>query len=149
MAGRSAVGGPFCRRRVLATQATCSYDESVPLSHAQFLENLTRRFAKTFDEDERVAAELKTKLPEAVRLILAALGPRRVTLYGSLATGLFFAASSDVDLAIEGLGMEPPGELASALRALLGRKVDLVDPTLVAAVIRKDIERRGIVLHEP
>lgn len=70
-------------------------------------------------------------------------------LYGSLATGLFFAAHSDVDLAIEGLGEEPSTELAASLRALFGRKVDLVDPALVTGYVHRDIEERGVVLYEP
>ena len=45
-----------------------------------------------------------------------------------LATGLFFAARSDIDLAIDGLGEAAPDELRSALRDLFGRRVDLVDP---------------------
>ena len=119
------------------------------MTPAQFRANLARRFAATMAEDERVAAELRARLPEAVRLIRAALGPRRVTLYGSLATNLFFAAHSDVDLAVEGLGEEPPDELRAALRTLMGRRVDLVDPALVAPAVRREIESDGIVLGEP
>jgi predicted nucleotidyltransferase len=100
-------------------------------------------------EDERVAAELKARLPEALRLIGATLGPRRVTLYGSLATGLFFAAHSDVDLAVDGIGESAPDELRTALRALMGRRVDLVDPALVAPAVRREIESDGIVLNDP
>ena len=121
----------------------------MPLTPKQFRENLVRRFAETYEEDERVAAELRARLPEAASLIVAALGERRVILYGSLAAGLFLAAHSDVDLAVEGMGEAPPDELAGALRRLLGRKVDVVDPALVAAHIRRDIVERGVVLHEP
>ena len=88
-------------------------------------------------------------MPEAVRLILDALGPRRIFLYGSLATDLFFADRSDVDLAVEGLGEEPPERLKTQLGALFGRKVDLVDPALVAAHVREGIARESILLHEP
>jgi hypothetical protein len=51
-------------------------------------------------------------LPEAVRLIVELVGPRRIFLYGSLATGLFLAAHSDVDLAVEGMG-HPPDDAKS------------------------------------
>ena len=93
----------------------------MPLTRRAFRENLERRFAQTFEEDERVAAELRMRLPEAARLITEALGPRRVVVYGSLAKGLFFAAHSDVDLAVEGIGEEPPGDLKESLRRLFGR----------------------------
>ena len=119
------------------------------MTPAQFRAHLARRFAETMAEDERVAAELKARLPEAVRLIAAALGPRRVILYGSLASGLFFAAHSDVDLAIEGLGEAPPDELRAALRALMGRRVDLVDPALVAPAVRQEMTSEGLVLSDP
>lgn len=121
----------------------------MPLSPRQFRENLERRFAATYDEDERAAAEAKAKLPEAARLIVEALGSRRVTLYGSLATGLFFAAHSDVDLAVEGLGEEAPDALRGALKRLFGRRVDLVDPDLVVPYVRRGIDERGILVHEP
>jgi predicted nucleotidyltransferase len=120
----------------------------VPLSPAEFREHLTRRFAATYEQDERIAADLRARLPEAVRLIVELLGPRRILLYGSLATGLFLAAHSDVDLAVEGMG-QPPEELVEALRRLFGRRVDVVDPALVAAHVRRDIARRGLVIHEP
>jgi predicted nucleotidyltransferase len=119
------------------------------MTPAQFRANLALRFAETMAEDERVAAELKARLPEAERLICAALGPRRVTLYGSLATGLFFAAHSDVDLAVEGLGEAAPDGLRVALRALMGRRVDLVDPALVAPAVRRAIESEGLVVGGP
>ena len=119
------------------------------MTHEQFVQNLVRRVAETFDEDERVAAELRARLPEAVRIIIGTLGPRRITLYGSLATGLFFASRSDVDLAIEGLGYGPSDELALALRQIFDRKVDLVDPALVAPHIQRGIEQKGRVIYEP
>jgi predicted nucleotidyltransferase len=112
-------------------------------------ESLARSFAETQEEDERVAAEMKARLPEAVRLICAALGDRRVILYGSLATGLFFAAHSDVDLAVEGLGDGASSRLQVALQDLFGRKVDVVDPARVAPHVQRDIAERGVVVHEP
>jgi len=121
----------------------------VPLTPEQFRENLAKRFAETYEEDERVAAELMGRLPEAVRLIVVSLGERRVILYGSLAAGLFLAAHSDVDIAVEGMGEAPPDDLIDSLRRLMGRKVDVVDPSVVAPHIRRDIAERGLVLHEP
>jgi len=121
----------------------------VPLTPAQLLDSLVGRVAATHEEDERVAAALRARLPEAARLITEALGPRRIVLYGSLATGLFFAARSDVDLAVEGVGEEAPNQLLAALRTLFGRRVDVVDPELVAPHVRRDIEERGVVVHEP
>lgn len=121
----------------------------MPLTPQEFRAHLHRRLAATQEEDERVAADLRARLPQAVRTIEAALGPRRIVLYGSLATGLFRAARSDVDLAVAGLGEEAPEELGAALRALFGRRVDLVDPALVAPHVQRDIAERGEVLHEP
>jgi predicted nucleotidyltransferase len=121
----------------------------VSLSPREFRDNLARRFAATYVEDERVAAELRARLPDAAQLIVGALGPRRIVLYGSLATSLFLAAHSDVDLAVTGLGLDAPADLMARLRDLFGRKVDLVDPTLVAPAVKRRIEKEGIVLHEP
>jgi predicted nucleotidyltransferase len=119
----------------------------VPLTPAQFRANLIRRFAESAEEDERAAAAVRSRLPDAVRLIVERLGPRKVVLYGSLVTGLFRAARSDVDLAVEGLGLEAPRELCESLRLLLGRRVDLVDPQLVTPFVREAIET-GEVLNE-
>lgn len=121
----------------------------MPLTPRQFRENLERRVAATYEEDERLAAELRTRLPEAVRLIVAALGERRIVLFGSLATGLFFAAHSDVDLAVEGVGIEAPDALADELKRMFGRKVDLIDPEISSEAVRRAIATQGIVLHEP
>ena len=88
-------------------------------------------------------------MPQAIRAIITALGPRRIVLYGSLASGLFRAAWSDIDLAVSGLGEAPPEDLAATLRELFGRHVDLVDPDTVAPFIRRDIEASGVVLHDP
>lgn len=104
-----------------------------------------RRVERTFEEDERVALELRGKLSEAVRLIHLALGPRKVVLFGSLARGTFFADRSDVDFAVEGLGSEPPPALADSLRALLGRRVDLVDPEWCADFMQPGIARGEIL----
>jgi predicted nucleotidyltransferase len=120
----------------------------VPLSPAEFRANLTRRLAETAVEDDRPAEEARAKLPEAVRRIVAALGSRRIVLYGSLTKGLFRAAHSDVDLAVDGLGFEAPFELKTALRELFGRRVELVDPALVAGFVRAAIDK-GTVLFEP
>lgn len=120
----------------------------MPLTPAEFRANLARRLAETAAEDECAADEARAKLPEAVRRIVAALGPRRIVLFGSLTKGLFRAAHSDVDLAIEGVGMGPPQELAATLRELFGRRVDVVDPALVAGFMQKAIAN-GTVLFEP
>ena len=120
----------------------------MPLTPAEFRANLARRLAETAAEDECAADEARAKLPEAVRQIVAALGPRRIVLFGSLTKGLFRAAHSDVDLAVEGVGMGPPRELAVTLRELFGRLVDIVDPALVAGFMRKAIDQ-GTALFEP
>ena len=120
----------------------------MPLSPEEFRANLTRRLAETAVEDDRAAEEARAKLPEAVKRIVAALGSRRIVLYGSLTKGLFRAAHSDVDLAVDGLGFEAPFELKTALRELFGCRVDLVDPALVASFVRAAIDK-GTVLFEP
>ena len=121
----------------------------MPLTPREFRENLARRFAETYEEDEREAKRLRSLMPRAVKLITDHLGPRRVVLFGSLATNIFLAAFSDVDLAIEGVGMEAPADLIRQLSDLFNRKVDIVDPDLVADHVRRDIDDKGIVLHEP
>jgi len=121
----------------------------MPLSPHQMRENLARRFAETYEADLRATAEMKARLPRAVELICRELGPRRVVLFGSLAVDLFFAADSDIDLAVSGLGAGPPESLRAELRRLFGRKVDLVDPEWVARAFGEAIERDGVVLHDP
>lgn len=120
----------------------------VALTPAELRANLVRRFAETAEEDDRAIADARSKLPEAVRCIVDALGPRRVVLYGSLTKGFFRAARSDIDLAVEGVGVEAPRDLRAALRDLFGRRVDLVDPALVASFVQRAIEK-GEVLFEP
>lgn len=106
---------------------------------------LRERVAATYDTDERVAAELRAKLPEAVRRIHAALGPRRVVLFGSLAMDTFFASRSDVDLAVDGVGAGAPEELLKELRQLFGRHVDLVDPDWCADFVREAIAKGRVL----
>jgi len=79
-------------------------------------------------------AELNERRPEVVALCRK-FGVRRLEVFGSAASGEFDLASSDVDFLVE---IEPPNGasrfdaffgLKEALEALLGRPVDLVDPS--------------------
>jgi predicted nucleotidyltransferase len=120
----------------------------VPLSAADFRANIVRRFEATYAADEAAALAARALLPEAVQLMTARLNPRRIILFGSLATGLFRAATSDIDLAIDGVGIGAPADLMQALRALFGRRVDLVDPELAAPFIQEAIEFEGELIHD-
>jgi predicted nucleotidyltransferase len=106
---------------------------------------LRERVAATYEADERLAAELCAKLPEAVRLIHASLGPRRVVLFGSLAMGTFVASRSDVDLAVDGIGPGAPDELLTKLRELFGRRVDVVDPKWCAPFVQAAITKGRVL----
>jgi predicted nucleotidyltransferase len=125
------------------------YDRAVPLSAAQFRANIVRRFEATHAEDEAAALAARALLPEAVELLVTRLRPRRVVLFGSLANGLFHAVGSDIDLAVDGVGIGAPADLMQALRALFGRRVDLVDPELAAPFIQEAIEFEGELIHDP
>lgn len=120
----------------------------VPLSPAEFRECIVRRFAATHVQDEAAAVAARALLPEAVRLLVNRLRPPRIVLFGSLATGLFRAATSDIDLAVDGIGIGAPADLMQSLRALFGRRVDLVDPELAAPFIQEAIQFEGELIHD-
>ena len=98
-------------------------------------------------EDERIAAHvraLRSRLPEAVRLLRDRHGATRIVLFGSLAAGDTHAGS-DVDLAVEGL---PADWYFSALANLLClfSAVDLVRLEEAPPTLARHIAAEGLLL---
>ena len=81
-------------------------------------------------------------------------GVARLELFGSAATGLFEAGRSDYDFLVE-LDAHSPGsraqrliDLAEALEALLGAKVDLVNPRYIRnPYFAAEVERTRQPVH--
>ncbi len=78
-----------------------------------------------------------TRHPSAIAELCRRHGIARLELFGSAATGTDVEGRSDYDFLVE-LGPAATGsralrliDLAEALEALLGRTVDLVDPTSI------------------
>ncbi|MEW6273693.1 MAG: nucleotidyltransferase domain-containing protein [Bacillota bacterium] len=85
-------------------------------------------------------------------LLAAEPGVRRVWLFGSLALYLKglrkFTATSDIDLAVEGLPPERFFPVLSLLDQNSPRQVDLVDLADCSPFLRRCILERGLLLYE-
>jgi uncharacterized protein len=88
------------------------------------------------------AARLAGRLTLARQLLVERYGASRVVLFGSLATG-DFRESSDVDLAVEGLGAGEYFPALADLMELLECPVDLVRRELAPASLRERIDAEG------
>jgi len=74
-------------------------------------------------------------------------GVRRVTLFGSLACGAWSTASSDVDLAIEGLNADCYWAAWRTVEDIVGsRPVDLIEVETAGEPLRQSIQQNGIEL---
>lgn len=93
------------------------------------------------------AARARAQLAEVVRLLVSRFGVERVVLFGSLAEGRF-EESSDIDLAVSGLG-ERWFEAWAAAEDAVGPefRIDLVPIERARPAIRRAIEE-GEVLFE-
>jgi predicted nucleotidyltransferase len=113
-----------------------------------FLEASRRRNpARVTPGEETLRANLLACAREAAKALKAEFGARRVVLFGSLAHQAWFDATSDVDLAVEGL---TPGEYWGAWRRaeefFSDRKVDVVEYEAVSGSLRKAIDGEGVEL---
>ncbi len=107
---------------------------------------LVRRFAERFKQEDELATRLLTRVRACVPEIAAAMGLRRVFLFGSLVWGGVHSRT-DVDLAVEGL---PPGERAS-FHVRISKEVDAeVDVVLLESApdtLRRRILQNGELVY--
>ena len=92
--------------------------------------------------------ELEAEIRKATGLLARRPGVQRVWLFGSAAQGRRLDWRSDLDFAVEGL---PETELSQAwceLDEALKLPVDLVRWESASATLRRQIAKRGRVLHE-
>ncbi|MCX6031977.1 MAG: nucleotidyltransferase domain-containing protein [Chloroflexi bacterium] len=94
-----------------------------------------------------VRDELLTRVRRAAAVLTTRYGAKRVTLFGSLAHEAWYAADSDVDLAVEGMPSEDYWRAWRAVEEIIGdRSVDLVEVETARESLRSAIERRGVML---
>ena len=108
---------------------------------------LVREFERRRVADEAAQLAVRERLPEAVRLLVDRHGARRVVLFGSLATGLFHHARSDVDFAVLGLDFAALADARRDVEAVLGREVDLVALEDASPALCREVAERGEFLH--
>ena len=110
----------------------------MPVSLAEMAAHLRRRQQQQQERARERAERLLALLPSAKATLAGRHGAARVWLFGSLARG-DSSATSDVDLAVEGLASELYFPALAALMELFGGPVDLVrmeeaSPTLAQRV---------------
>ena len=86
-----------------------------------------------------------------VSILLDRLAPGLIVLFGSAAKGQMFRPDSDIDLGF--LRGSPIGDrdrlrIAEELSSRLGREVDLIDLGKADALLKYEIARDGVVLHQ-
>lgn len=108
-------------------------------------ERLVRRFAQRIPENEAAAREVRRRLPAAVQLLVERFGARKVVVFGSLPRGLFDHERSDVDLAVEGLGISELAEARDALAVILERRVDVIGIEDATPELSSQIDRGEVL----
>lgn len=97
--------------------------------------------------ERRERERLLSQVREAAAMLKTRFGTRRVVLFGSLAHAAWFAADSDVDLAVEGLSAQEYWAAWRAVEEIVrDRPVDLLTLETVGEPLRRAIERSGIEL---
>ena len=92
-------------------------------------------------------AELLRRVRSVATTLKTRFGATRVILFGSLAHGAWYAADSDVDLAVEGLSADEFWRAWSVAEAALGvRRLDLIDLEAAGEPLRRAIEHHGVPL---
>lgn len=94
---------------------------------------------------EARADAMRARLPAAKQLLADRYGVRRVVLFGSLARG-DSTASSDVDLAVEGIDSAGYFRAIADLMGLFEAPVDLVEIERAPASLLARLELEGIEL---
>lgn len=106
-----------------------------------------RRWAEEREAGEQRRALALEEAGRAARLLVERYGVRRVVLFGSLAWGRF-QATSDIDLAVEGLAPERFYRAGAELDREISVPVDLKLVAECPPLLRQRFEMEGIVLHE-
>lgn len=75
---------------------------------------------------------------------LRARGARRVRLFGSLAAGAEPHATTDIDLAVDGMDESTAADALLALEAMVDARIDLVRWETAGDRVRRAIERDGV-----
>jgi predicted nucleotidyltransferase len=97
--------------------------------------------------EQRVREELPARIREAAQMLKTHFGVRRVFLFGSVAHGEWFAADSDVDLAVEGLQGKDYWMAWRGTEEIIGdRLVDFIDFEEAGESLRGAIHRSGVEL---
>jgi uncharacterized protein len=96
-------------------------------------------------EDKTERERLLALVRDAARILKARYGVQRVILIGSLAMEEAFSYQSDVDLAVEGLGVDDFFEAWRLIEEIIhDRPVDLIDMESAGDSMRQMIGRYGI-----
>ncbi len=97
--------------------------------------------------DAAARADLLKRVRSAAAMLRTRYGAQRVILFGSLAHEAWYAADSDVDLAVEGLAGDTIWRAWRAVEEIVGdRPVDLVEVETARESLRSAIERTGVLL---
>jgi uncharacterized protein len=98
-------------------------------------------------EMQRDREERLIRVRRAARVLKEEFGARRVVLFGSLAHQAWFAADSDVDLAVEGLLAEHYWDAWRAVEDIVAdRPVDLIEIESASPSLLESVERHGVEL---
>ncbi|MEZ4265729.1 MAG: nucleotidyltransferase domain-containing protein [Myxococcota bacterium] len=106
---------------------------------------LRRRAAEDKARAQARAAALSARLPHARAVLTEKYGATRVLLFGSLASGDVHA-TSDVDIAVEGLQPVAYFDALSDLMDVFEVRVDLVRLETASPSLRERIEAEGQTL---
>ncbi len=90
---------------------------------------------------------LMERIRKAAEMLKSRFGARRVLLFGSLAQPFWFRENSDVDLAVEGLGVQDYWTAWQAVEEVIGdRPVDFVEMETAGKSLRQVIQNYGLEL---
>jgi predicted nucleotidyltransferase len=97
--------------------------------------------------DVAAREDLLKRVRSAAAALRTRYNAKRVILFGSLAHEAWYAADSDVDLAVEGLSGDAYWQAWRTVEDIIGdRSVDLVEMEAARESFRSAIERTGVPL---
>ncbi len=115
-----------------------------------YLQRAGRRLtaSKMTDTDKRERDLLLRRVRKAAGVLKDQFGARQVILFGSLAGSAWYGATSDIDLAVEGLkGGKNYWQAWRAVEEIVNdRLVDLIEIEDASESLRQAIQRYGIEL---
>ena len=94
------------------------------------------------------SSELLAKIREVATLLYSHYGADLVTLFGSsVQGGMWWRASSDIDLAVKGIAGRDFWQAWAAIEGMIpGRSIDLVDVDMATDSLKRAILRHGVRL---